>query len=97
MRANLAEAATRIARECGDYPLLSGGDINLYSLFVERAASLIQPHGMVGLLTPSGIASDKGASEFFGGISGGGRLAALFDFENRNNPGGSFFPDGDLY
>ncbi len=92
---NLAEAATRIARECGDYPLLSGGDINLYSLFVERAASLIQPHGMVGLLTPSGIASDKGASEFFGGISGGGRLAALFDFENRNNPGGSFFPDVD--
>jgi hypothetical protein len=92
---DLAEAATRIARECGDYPLLSSGDINLYSLFVERAASLIQPQGMVGLLTPSGIASDKGASEFFGGIAESGRLVALFDFENRNNPGGNYFPDAD--
>ncbi len=86
---SLAEAATRIARDCGDYPLLSGGDINLYSLFVERAASLIQPQGMVGLLTPSGIASDKGASEFFGSITDDGRLAVLFDFENKK----VFFPD----
>ncbi|MBI3916126.1 MAG: restriction endonuclease [Betaproteobacteria bacterium] len=86
---DMAETATRIARESGDYPLLSGGDVNLYSLFVERASSLIQPAGMVGLLTPSGIGSDKGASEFFGGIAGGGRLAALFDFENKK----VFFPD----
>ena len=86
---DMAETATRIARESGDYPLLSGGDVNLYSLFVERASSLIQPTGMVGLLTPSGIASDKGAAEFFGSIAGGGRLAALFDFENKK----IFFPD----
>lgn len=32
-----AETAAQVARECGDYPLLSSGDINLYSLFVERA------------------------------------------------------------
>ncbi len=85
----MAEASTRVARECGDYPLLSGGDVNLYSLFVERAAALIQPAGRVGLLTPSGIASDKGASEFFGGIAGSGRLATLYDFENKK----VFFPD----
>ena len=30
-------AALRMARKGGDYPLLSGGDLNLYSLFVERA------------------------------------------------------------
>ena len=29
-----AETAARIARENGEYPLLSGGDVNLYSLFV---------------------------------------------------------------
>lgn len=87
--AELAETATRVARECGEYPLLSGGDINLYSLFVERAASLIHASGMVGLLTPSGIAADKGASEFFHGISGTGRLASLYDFENKK----VFFPD----
>jgi len=49
---------------------------------------LIKPDGMVGLLTPSGIASDKTASTFFRQISTGGRLAALFDFENK----GVFFP-----
>ncbi len=84
-----SEAASRVARECGDYPLLSGGDINLYSLFVERAQALIHPRGLVGLLCPSGIAADKGASEFFRGISGTGRLAALYDFENKK----TFFPD----
>jgi hypothetical protein len=90
-----AETAIRVARECHDYPLLATGDINLYSLFVERARFLIHRGGVVGLLTPSGIASDKGASAFFSEISGSGCLRALFDFENRDNPGGSYFPDVD--
>ena len=88
---NRAETAARIARDSGDYPLLSGGDVNLYSLFVERAQSLVKPTGLVGLLTPSGIASDKGSSAFFKSIATTGRLAALLDFENR----GRFFPDVD--
>ena len=73
----------------GDYPLLGGGDVNLYSLFVERAQELAAPNGLVALLTPSGIAADKGAAEFFRSISSTGRLGALFDFENRK----VFFPD----
>jgi len=77
-----ADAAFRMARASGDYPLLSGGDLNIYSLFVERAMTLVKPSGMVGLLTPSGIASDKTAAPFFKGISTGGRLKALYDFEN---------------
>ncbi len=86
-----AETAARVVRECGDYPLLSGGDVNLYSLFVERASALIAPAGIVGLLTPSGIAADKGAAAFFKSISQSGRLGALYDFENRKG----FFPDVD--
>ncbi len=73
----------------GDYPLLGGGDVNLYSLFVERAQALVHPGGLVALLTPSGIAADKGAAPFFSSLSGSGRLGALFDFENRK----VFFPD----
>ena len=84
-----AEDSARVARDCGDYPLLSSGDINLYSLFVERATQLVKAHGMVGLLTPSGIAADKGAAPFFRGIATTGRLAALLDFENKK----IFFPD----
>jgi hypothetical protein len=75
----------------GDYPLLGGGDVNLYSLFIERAQSLIHPQGVVALITPSGIAADKGAAEFFRSISSTGKLHALFDFENRK----VFFPDVD--
>ena len=65
------------------YPLLGGGDINLYSLFVERAMSLIKPAGLVGLLTPSGIYADKTAARFFQTVSTSGRVSGLFDFENR--------------
>ena len=78
-----ATAAVRMACGGGDYPLLSGGDVNLYSLFVERAMTLVKPDGMIGLLTPSGIASDKTASRFFKGVATEGRLRALYDFENR--------------
>ena len=84
-----AAMAARVARGGGDYPLLSAGDVNLYSLFVERAMTLAKPDGMVGLLTPSGIASDKTAARFFKGVATEGRLKALYDFENKK----VFFPD----
>lgn len=84
-----AEAASRVARGSGVYPLLSGGDTNLYSLFVERALSLVKPDGIAGLLVPSGIASDKTASTFFKSVAGSSRLSTLFDFENKK----VFFPD----
>ena len=84
-------------RASGNYPLLSGGDINLYSLFVERAMGLIKPDGFVGLLTPSGIYADKTAANFFKSVSTSGRVAGLFDFENRRPGSGltHFFPDVD--
>ena len=89
--------ATRVARRSGQYPLLSRGDRNLYALFVERAMSLVKPDGMVGLLVPSGIASDKTAARFFNSVATEGRLKALYDFENRRRDDTStaFFPDVD--
>ena len=92
-----AESAGRVARSGGNYPLLANGDVNIYSLFVERAMSLIRPDGLVGLLTPSGIASDKTAARFFREITTGRRLRALYDFENRRSrfSSGAFFPDVD--
>ena len=90
-----AAAALRVVRGGQDYPLLGRGDINLYSLFVERAMTLAKPDGVIGLLTPSGIASDHTAARFFRAVATKGRLRALYDFENRRprfkQP--SFFPD----
>ena len=84
-----AAAGARVARTSGDYPLLARGDLNLYSLFVERAMTLVKPDGMVGLLVPSGIASDKMAAPFFKTVATERRLKALYDFENKK----VFFPD----
>ena len=92
-----ADELAQLIRGSGHYPLLGGGDINLYSLFVERAMTLIKPSGLVGLLTPSGIYADKTAARFFQSISTSGRVAGLFDFENRRlgTKLPPFFPDVD--
>ena len=92
-----AKAMRAFVRSSGEYPLLSGGRINLYSLFVERAMNLIKPDGFVGLLTPSGIYADKTAARFFESVSTKGRVSGLFDFENRRLGTGlpPFFPDVD--
>jgi hypothetical protein len=94
--AALAGKAMERARHSGDYPLLSKGDINIYALFVERAQALIKPDGLAGLLVPSGIASDLGASAFFRKVATSGRVHCLVDFENRRGERRApFFPDID--
>lgn len=84
-----AGQAMRMARNKAIYKVLNVGKINLFKLFVERAHTLVKPGGMVGLLTPSGIASDLSASAFFRKVATGGHLKALYDFENKK----VFFPD----
>ena len=60
-----AATAARMARRLGEYPLLPGGDTNLNSLFVERATTLAKPDGVIGLLVPSGIATEMASQKFF--------------------------------
>jgi hypothetical protein len=81
--------ATRIAKGSIIYSTLNKGKLNLYKLFVERAHRLVKPNGMVGLLTPSGIAADMSSSGFYKAIATGGHLKSLYDFENKK----VFFPD----
>ena len=92
-----ADSLGRLVRASGHYPLLGGGDINLYSLFVERAMRLVKAEGLVGLLTPSGIYADLTAAKFFKSVSTRGRVAGLYDFENRRlgTDLPPFFPDVD--
>ena len=93
-----AQTMSLVVRENGDYPLMGKGDVNLYSLFVERGLQLLNPGGIMGMLTPSGIYSDLTAADFFKSISTTGRLSGVYDFENRRsaNPEAStakWFPD----
>ena len=85
-----AESAVRVARTSGDYPYLSRGDVNIYSLFVERTMALVAPGGMVGLLTPIGIATDKTSAPFFAERIRACSVKAFLAFENRR---GWLFPD----
>lgn len=71
------------AKDGGRYPLTGRGDVNLYMLFAELARSLVAPDGLVGLLVPSGIATDDTTKQFFNDLIDSKRLISLFDFENR--------------
>ena len=88
-----AADTARSARRSGHYPLLSAGDTNLNSLFVERAHALVKPGGLVGLLIPSGIASDQSSSAFFRKVTGSKQVHRIIDFLNRRYDGSLFFPD----
>src|SRR5208282_68934 len=70
-------------RAAGEFPLTARGDINTYMLFAELARKLVAPAGRVGLLVPSGIATDNTTREFFNALMAAKALIKLFDFENR--------------
>jgi hypothetical protein len=84
-----ADRALTYARNSGQYPLTGRGDINTYVLFAELARKIVAPHGRVGLLTPSGIATDDTTKEFFSALMESKTLIALYDFENKE----PVFPD----
>ncbi|MCC6284714.1 MAG: N-6 DNA methylase [Phycisphaerales bacterium] len=72
------------ASQGGRYPLTGKGDVNLYMLFAELARAIVAPAGMVGVLVPSGIATDDTTKEFFNDLMDRKALVSLYDFENRN-------------
>jgi hypothetical protein len=84
-----ADKLLSYCRTSDAYPLTGKGDINLYAVFAELAMQLVAPHGRVGLLTPSGIASDMTTKDFFAAVAETNRLIRLYDFENKK----VFFPD----
>jgi hypothetical protein len=87
----LLDFARLPAAKGGRYPLTGKADVNLYMLFAELARSLPAPGGLVGLLVPSGIATDETTKEFFTDLMANKRLVSLYDFENRKK----VFPDVD--
>jgi hypothetical protein len=77
------ETGKKIPARSDHYPLLSSGDINLYSLFVERAHALIKPNGLVGLLVPIGIGADKTSADYISSMTENQQLKAFIAFENK--------------
>lgn len=79
-----AERLFEYSRASGQFPLTGHADTNLYMLFAELARTRVAPNGVVGLLVPSGIATDEPTKEFFNDLMDRKALVSLYDFENRN-------------
>jgi len=84
-----ADNSLAYIRSCDRYSLTGKGDINTYAVFAELAHSIVSPAGQVGLLVPTGIATDKTNEDFFAKLVDSQMLSGLYDFENK----APIFPD----
>lgn len=80
-----AESISKFVRESGRFPLTAVGDVNTYALFSEFVRNSISSIGRVGVIVPTGIATDDTNKQFFADVVSNKNLANLFDFENRGH------------
>lgn len=78
-----AEGESHFIRNSGRYPLCGRGDVNTYAVFAEVMRDAVSPTGRLGVIVPTGIATDDTTKHFFADIVKKRQLASLFDFENR--------------
>ncbi|SDD33993.1 Methyltransferase domain-containing protein [Algoriphagus faecimaris] len=78
-----SESSSKFVRESGRFPLAGRGDVNTYSVFSELIEKSINDKGAAGFIVPTGIATDDTNKFYFADLIEKGRLASLFDFENK--------------
>lgn len=78
-----AEGESKFVLKSGRYPLCGRGDVNTYTLFTELARNLTGATGRVGLIVPSGIATDATTQFFFRDLIEKRALVSLYDFRNK--------------
>ncbi len=78
-----ADGFSHFVRTSGNYPLTGRGRINTYPLFAEKARHIVSGTGRVGMIVPSGIATDDTTKFFFQDLMQSRALVSLYDFENR--------------
>ncbi|MGH3634773.1 MAG: Eco57I restriction-modification methylase domain-containing protein, partial [Mycobacterium sp.] len=77
-----AEGISHFMRNSGRYPLTGRGDINTYQVFAETDRNLLAGAGRLGVILPTGIATDATTQYFFKDLVVNGSIASLYDFEN---------------
>ena len=77
------KAALRFYRGSPGYALQGNGHTNRYQLFVERALRLTRPAGRVGLILPSGIATDLGSAALRRHLLDRTAIDTWIGFDNR--------------
>ncbi|MEU7027709.1 DNA methyltransferase [Streptomyces sp. NPDC046275] len=84
-------AESHFLRRSKRVPLTGQGNLNLYAVFAETDRILTGERGRVGVIVPTGIATDARTQYFFKDLVQNSSIAALYDFENR----AGLFPDVD--
>ncbi len=84
------KATFHFAGDSGAFPQCAKGltvkgvnSLQTDQLFTERFATIAAPEGRFGCVIPTAIATGAGAQHLFSSLSRSGRVAALYDFENR--------------
>ena len=77
-----AEGESRLLRSSGRYPMCGRGDVNTYAVFAEGMRTILAPEGRLGVIAPTGIATDDTTKRFFADMIDRGSLVSLYDFEN---------------
>jgi hypothetical protein len=73
----------RFTRDAGVYVTQSTGHANRYQLFAERALALARHGGRIGLVLPSGLATDQGSAALRRRLIGECDVDALVGFDNH--------------
>lgn len=74
---------THLAKHGELFPLSGSGNVSTHSLFIELATIITTNRAFAGLVVPSGLATQDSQKHLFSALTRSGRLARLFDFENR--------------
>ncbi|NEA89888.1 N-6 DNA methylase [Streptomyces sp. SID7958] len=77
------DGTRHFASASGLYPLCGRGRIKTDTIFTEQDRRLGSPRGRVGVIVPTGIATDATTQFFFKDLVTKGQLAALYGFENE--------------
>lgn len=80
---SMTAALTRFCRSSQSYRHQGNGHPNSYQLFVERALHLARPGGRVGLILPSGIATDHGSASLRRHLFDRSSIDTWLGFDNR--------------
>jgi hypothetical protein len=79
----VSDSASHLLLRSGRYPLTGQGDVNSYSVFAETMRTITAPAGTAGMISPTGLATDKTTAPFFADLLSKRRLLAFYDFENE--------------
>jgi type II restriction/modification system DNA methylase subunit YeeA len=76
------EGESHFIRASNRYPLTGRGDVNTYAIFSEANRDSLNPRGIMGIIVPTGIATDDTTKFFFQSLMDRQTLHSLHDFQS---------------